>query len=203
MVDYFALFNEPRRPWLDSEWLKQKFIAQSSAAHPDRVHGETAAVKLQAQHRYTELNAAYLCLREPRDRLRHLLELETGRKPVDLQEMPAELADLFMKIAGVYRGADAFLTKHASITSPLLRAQSFSEIQSWTERLTGLQQIIAEGRDKLLAKLQSLDGIWQEHAANATARTTLLPELETICRGLGFFSRWHGQIQERLFRLML
>lgn len=203
MVDYFALFAEPRRPWLDADWLKQKFIAQSSAVHPDRVHGAEESARLQAQQRYTELNAAYLCLREPRDRLRHLLELETGRKPADLQEMPPTLADLFMELGAVYRGVDGFLAEYSTITSPLLRAQSFSEIQSWTERLTALQQIITAQQDKLLARLRTLDATWQDYSSNPAARTALMPELETICRGLGFFSRWHGQIQERLLRLML
>jgi hypothetical protein len=37
MQDAFALLNEPRRPWLEAEALKQKFLALSSAVHPDRV----------------------------------------------------------------------------------------------------------------------------------------------------------------------
>ena len=69
MTDYFALFDEPRRPWLDTDSLKAKFLALSAQAHPDRVHGAAETDKLAANHRYTELNAAYNCLREPRDRL--------------------------------------------------------------------------------------------------------------------------------------
>jgi len=36
MTDYFALLDEPRRPWLDVSSLKQKFLARSSEVHPDR-----------------------------------------------------------------------------------------------------------------------------------------------------------------------
>lgn len=200
MTDYFALLDEPRRPWLDADSLKQKFLARSAEVHPDRVHGAQAGIKAAAQQRYAELNAAYLCLREPRDRLRHLLELELGRKPGELQEMPPELADLFMQIAPVLRAADGFLASYAAITSPLLRAQRLGEVQQFTERLTGVQQSLKRRQDELLARLEGLDQVW---VVTPGHRTELFPELESICRRMGFFSRWHGQVQERLLRLML
>ena len=45
MPDYFALLNEPRRPWLDADLLKQKFLALASDLHPDRVHNASEAEK--------------------------------------------------------------------------------------------------------------------------------------------------------------
>ena len=47
MADYFALLDEPRRPWLDPEELKAKFHALTATVHPDRVqqkHMRAAAV---------------------------------------------------------------------------------------------------------------------------------------------------------------
>ena len=202
MPDFFALLDEPRRPWLDADSLKQKFLARSSEVHPDRVHGANESEKRKANQRYTDLNGAYVCLREPRDRLRHLLELELGRKPEDLQEMPAELASLFMEIAAVCREADGFLANQSNITSPLLRAQSFPEVQHWIERLTGLKATLAGHHETMLSGLRKLDAAWCERASDAPARSTLLPELERICRRIGFLSRWNGQVQERLVRLM-
>ena len=201
--DYFALLDEPRRPWLDTGSLKQKFLARSSEVHPDRVHGASEADKRAANQRYTDLNAAYACLREPRNRLRHLLELELGRKPADLQELPAELASLLIEIAAVCREADGFLAKQSNITSLLLRAQSFPEAQNWTERLTALQASVAGHYEPLLSGLRTLDAAWGERASEARDQSALLPELERICRRIGFLTRWNGQIQERLARLML
>jgi DnaJ-domain-containing protein 1 len=202
MTDHFALLDQPRRPWLDSESLKQKFLARSAEVHPDRVHGADDATRARAQERYTGLNAAYLCLREPRDRLRHLLELELGRKPSDLQEMPAGLADFFMQLAAAFQETDAFLARYAKVKSPLLRAQGFSEAQSYSERLTYLQQAIQARFDQLLAEVRDLDRLWVEPPADPVQRAAVLTELGRICRGLGFFSRWIGQIQERLFLLI-
>src|ERR1035437_2300673 len=98
MSDYFALLNEPRRPWLDSNLLKQKFLALASDAHPDRVHNASESEKTEVTQRYTQLNAAFNCLAEPKLRLLHLLELELGAKPKDIKTIPAALADLFAEV---------------------------------------------------------------------------------------------------------
>ena len=129
MTDYFALLDEPRHPWLDTEKLKQKFLALSADAHPDRVHGEMAQEKKSANERYTQLNAAYQCLSNPRDRVRHLLELESGRKPDDLDRVPDELMDSFMSVAEILREADHFLGEKEKTVSPMLQVQLFERAQ--------------------------------------------------------------------------
>ena len=88
MTDNFLLLDEPRRPWLDADALKRKFLARSAEVHPDRTHNAAESEKLAANQRYTALNAAYNCLREPKDRVRNLLELELGQKPSDLTSVP-------------------------------------------------------------------------------------------------------------------
>src|SRR5438270_2323042 len=98
MTDYFALLDEPRRPWVEPNGLKNKFLQLSTELHPDRVHEADAAAKQAAQGRYAELNAAYSCLREPKDCVRHFLELETGSKVVDVQEIPPGIIESFLSI---------------------------------------------------------------------------------------------------------
>src|SRR3954469_22469544 len=98
VVDYFKLLNEPRRPWVDPDLLKNKFLAISAELHPDRVHGATAAEKERVQGRYSEVNTAYQTLRDPKLRLAHLLELESGAKPGAIQNAPEDLMDLFMQV---------------------------------------------------------------------------------------------------------
>src|ERR1700722_18685361 len=91
MTDHFALLDEPRRPWIDPELLKEKFLALSSQVHPDRIHQSSAAERKDAGEHYACLNQAYNCLREPKEQLRHLLQLELGKKPNDIQNIPQEL----------------------------------------------------------------------------------------------------------------
>src|SRR5688572_2737628 len=43
MTDYFALFDEPRRLWLDPERLKTRFLALSAELHPDKIQTITPA----------------------------------------------------------------------------------------------------------------------------------------------------------------
>jgi curved DNA-binding protein CbpA len=197
MTDYFALLGQPRRPWLDGESLKQQFHLLSAGTHPDRVHGGTELEREEANQRSAELNAAHGCLREPRDRLRHLLELELGHKPSDLQEIPGSLATLFMEIANVCREVDGFVARQAAVTSPLLRVRGIEDAHAWIDRLRTLQSRIAGLQEELFIQLRDVDAKWND----LDSRKHMLQELERICRWLGFFGRWLQQIQERVNRL--
>src|SRR5208282_2179133 len=99
-------------------------------------------------------------LAEPKSRLRHLLELELGAKPKDVQQVPAALADLFAEVATTCRNADTFLAEKGKTTSPLLQVQLFERAQEWTERLNSLQRKLNERREKLTNELKSLDEQW-------------------------------------------
>jgi DnaJ-domain-containing protein 1 len=200
MTDYFALLKEQRRPWIDPELLKKKFLALSAEVHPDRVHGAGESVKRAAQERYAEMNAAYNCLREPKERLTHLLELETGAKPAQVQNVPSDLMNAFMEITNLCRGADAFLTEKNGTTSPLLRLQLFERGQEWTEKLMAMQGKINLWREDLMARLKEIDGEWERKAAE---RKGLLVLLEKNCQLLGYLGRWSAQIQERIVQLSL
>src|ERR1051325_10997117 len=161
MTDAFALLNEPRRPWLDAEALKQKFLPLSSAVHPDRTHNAPEAEKQKTNERYAELNAAYNTLREPRDRLLHLLELERGAKPGDIQRIPPGTMDLFVEVGQLCRDVDAFLPERAKVTSPLLKVQQFERGMEWTDKLQALQQRINAKRDELPAELKQMNAAWE------------------------------------------
>ena len=201
MTDCFALLNEPRRPWLDVDSLKQKFFTLSSNAHPDRIHSASESEKSTAAKQFAELNAAYNCLLEPKLRLLHLLELELGAKPKDIQQIPAGLADLFAEIAAVCHKADDFLAEKNKITSPLLQVQLFERAQEWIEQLNLLQRKLNALREKLTDELKLLDAEWI--ANNLQTRGDLLKKLEELYRLFGYFNRWNNQIQERVVQLTL
>jgi DnaJ-domain-containing protein 1 len=204
MTDYFALVKEQRRPWIDPDLLKQKFLALSAEVHPDRVHGAEEAEKRAAQERYAELNTAYNCLREPKERLAHLLELEAGATPKQVQNVPSDLMDAFMEITNVCRGADAFVAEKNATTSPLLKLQLFEGGEEWTEKLMALQRKINSWREELMGRVKAIDGEWDKYRDSGSGeRQTILGALERYCQLLGYFGRWSAQIQERIVQLSL
>ncbi len=201
MTDYFALLDEPRRPWLDPGALKQKFLARSAAAHPDKIHCASDAEKAAAAKSFAELNSAYNCLAEPKSRLLHLLELELGAKPRDIQQIPAALADLFAEVAAACRSADGFLAEKARATSPLLQVQFFERGLAWMDQLNALQTELNRRREQMTGELKALDEKWA--GADAGSRPEMLPALEELYRLFSYFNRWNGQIQERVVQLSL
>jgi len=198
MTDYFALLNEPRRPWLDVETLKQKFLGLSATVHPDRVHNLSEAERDAAQERYTELNTAYNCLREPKERLQHLFQLELGVPPKNTQRIPSDLMDLSLEVGKLCREADAFLAEKAKVTSPLLQVTLFERGQEFVDKLQPLRQRVNSLNDHLNEELLQIDAAWQ---SNAAPRSGLLQRLEELHRLFSYFARWNAQIQERVVRL--
>lgn len=201
MTDFFALLNEPRRPWLDANSLKQKFLALSATAHPDKIHSASESEKNAAAKKFAELNAAYNCLAEPKSRLLHLLELESGAKPKEIQQIPNALADLFAEVAAICKNADTFLAEIRGNNSPLLRVQSFERAQDWINHLNLSQKKLCDLRGNLNNELKALDERWMK--SDAAEHKEILPKLEEIYRLFGYFNRWSSQIQERTVQLML
>jgi curved DNA-binding protein CbpA len=197
MTDYFALFDEPRRPWLEVESLKQKFLTLSAQRHPDKVSAGAGAAG--ADQAFAELNAAYRALSEPKTRLLHLLELERGARPAEIQQIPGALADIFAEVSMACRGADQFLLEKSRVTSPLLQVSFFERGQEWVEKLGTLQQKLNALHGQLMDALKTVDAEWT--GAGAVDRATVLNRVEELYRLFGYFNRWNKQIQERLVQL--
>lgn len=204
MTDFFALLGEPRRPWLDPDALKQKFLQLSTEVHPDRFHSTSEEEKQRANQRYAEVNAAHSALRETRDRLLHLLELEAGAKPKDVQRIPPGTMDLFVEVGQLCREVDTFLVERSKVTSPLLKVQMFERGMEWTDKLQALLQRIHGKRDELLAELQQMNSAWETAPAiSSPERPSKLPleRLEQIYRVFSYVARWSEQINERVVQL--
>jgi curved DNA-binding protein CbpA len=201
MTDYFALFNLARRPWLDAESLKPKFYKASAEVHPDRFHGSSETEKRVANQRYVELNAAYNCLREPKTRLQHLLELVSGAKPRDIQQIPPGTMELFMEVGQLCRAVDNFLSERASVASPVLKVKLFERAQEWIERLSAVQKKLTARREGLDTELKTLDTAWDTDPAERSTAALPLPQLEQLWRDYSYVGRWTGQLQERVVQL--
>lgn len=206
MTDAFALLSEPRRPWLDADVLKARFLPLSAEVHPDRVHSASEAEKAVANARYAELNAAYNTLREPRDRLLHLLELEAGGKPKDVQRIPPGTMDLFVEVGQTCRDTDEFLKQKSTSESPMVKLRLMQEGLDWLDRLQALQGRVNTKRDELITELRQMNAVWEAApSVGAPERVAALPleRLEQVYRAMSYVARWTEQIQERIVQLAL
>lgn len=205
-ADCFVLLQQPRRPWLDPEPLKSRFLELGGTFHPDRVHQASDADRKAANHRYAELNAAYQTLREPKDRLLHLYELESGGRPRDIQRIPPGTMDLFVAIGQACRDVDDFLARRPSVTSPLVRVQMIQTAREWVTKLGQLQGDVNSRRDALHAELREMNPVWEKadaDSATGAGRAAELPleRLELAYRALSYVARWTEQLQQRIAEL--
>ena len=206
MTDYFALLDQPRRPWLEVEPLKVRFLERSAEVHPDRLHQPTKEKLDAATQTYAELNAAYNCLREPKDRLQHLLLLEQGTKPGGIDSVPEDLMDAFLETGKLCREVDLFLAERARTTSPLLRVPMFERGMAWTDKLNEFQRKLDLQRTALDQILRAMNAAWETAPPiGDTNRAAHLPlgDLQHIYRTFSYLARWSGQLQERAVQLML
>ncbi len=93
-IDYFELFEMPRKLWIEMGSLEQKFLQLSWKLHPDNFVNATPQEQELSLKRSSELNDAYRVLRDPVARVEYLLGLEGMRKGGEhKQQAPPELLE--------------------------------------------------------------------------------------------------------------
>src|SRR6266567_3074705 len=93
-VDYFALFEMPRKLWIEMGALEQKFLQLSWKLHPDNFVNASEHERELSLRRSSELNDAYRVLRDPVARVEYLLGIEGARKEGEhKQQAPPELLE--------------------------------------------------------------------------------------------------------------
>jgi molecular chaperone HscB len=92
--DYFAIFELPRKLWIEMGALEQKFLQLSWKLHPDNFVSATEQEREISLKRSSELNDAYRTLRDPIARVEYLLAIEGTRKNGEnKQQAPPELLE--------------------------------------------------------------------------------------------------------------
>jgi curved DNA-binding protein CbpA len=177
MTDYFALFDEARRPWLDPEKLKEKYFARS----------RTAAAN-------AELNEAFRVLSDPKLRLHHFLVLEganlTAGRPV-----PPSVADLFWKTGTLLREVERWLLRNAEAGSALSRALLSSEKTKLEGQLDKLQEQLNALYETELAQLRQVDAVTDPAPPNELLK--LIERYDSI----SYLTRLQEQTREQRFRM--
>lgn len=180
MKDAFSLLGLPRRPWLEVDDVRAAFQQKAAGAHPDR-QGETGD--------FAELTQAYETLREPANRLRHLLALEFPELPLPTG-VPADLMEWFPKVgAQLQKLKDAARAK-AAATSALARVLATSGLPEAESFQTELKRV----REQRHEQVRKLDAAWPAVEPG---------ELAAIVHRLGFLDKWLAQLADAILALRL
>jgi len=92
--DYFAMFELPRKLWIEMGSLEKKFLQLSWKLHPDNYVNATPEEREISLKRSSELNDAYRTLRDPVGRVEYLLAIEGARvEGENKQQAPPELLE--------------------------------------------------------------------------------------------------------------
>ena len=185
MTDYFALLNQPRQPWLDSDELKQAFHAKSMQSHPD--------VAAATDDAFAQLNEAYQVLLDPKRRIQHLLGLEQREPPRD-RSVPADIADLFPVVAETTHAADALAQKMEAATNPLSRSLLKPQILAVQSRLADTLQRLGQLRGSADAELLRLNGAVPLAEAEWA-------QLHDLFLRFSYLTRWIAELEEKQLRL--
>jgi curved DNA-binding protein CbpA len=191
MIDYFALLEQPRAPWLDPASLKEAYHRKTLRTHPD------TAATAHTPGGFPELNEAYQILQDPKRRLHHLLELEDRAPSSAEQRVPQELHDLFPAIGALSHRASLLLEKMKTASSALSRSLLKPQILELQKETTELREKIQALSDASLAQLRTVNLQW------ATNPSGEIAALSNLYFTFAYLSRWASELEEIAFQLSL
>ena len=99
-MNFFEVFELPRRLTIDGDELQRRFYSLARRTHPDFHQAAPAGERAAVEERAALVNAAYRTLRDPIARVDYLVRLEEGRSTKEGSEArpkapPALLAEMF------------------------------------------------------------------------------------------------------------
>jgi molecular chaperone HscB len=186
-VDYFALFEMPRKLWVEMKGLEQKFLQLSWKLHPDNFVNASEQEREFSLQRSSELNDAYRTLRDPVGRVEYLLGIEGARKEGEhKQQAPPELLEEVFELnesLDELREAKASGGDLAALKSRLESAEK------------GFQQKLA-GVD---AQLQAAAGEWDAALqGEAAARKQVMAKLNDLLNRRSYIRNLVINVQKEL-----
>jgi curved DNA-binding protein CbpA len=194
MTDYFAVLQQPRRPWLDPDKLKQQYQEIALNEHPDRKPLDVSADPNTATPDFAAVNEAYRVLNNPKLRLQHLLSLETNASS-ETSTIPADLMEPFMQAAALIPHADGLLQKLRGATNALSKSLLRPEMTKVQVRTALLVKDLQKSYDLAIEQLRRLDEVWD------SKRSETIEQLRILSRRFAYLERWLEQLRERQFQL--
>jgi molecular chaperone HscB len=170
-TDYFALFEMPRKLWIEMNALEQRFLQLSWKLHPDNFVNATETERELSLKRSSELNDAYRVLRDPVARVEYLLGLENMRKEGEhKQQAPPELLEEVFEL-------------NESLDELREAKSSGSDLAALKSRLETAEKNFGEKLSEVDAQLQATASDWDlavDANADDTARKKIMSRLNEL-----------------------
>jgi curved DNA-binding protein CbpA len=187
MIDYFALLEQSRRPWLDENALREKFHSLARTAHPDQQPSASS------DSDFASLSEAFRVLNDLKLRLQHLLQLEQDTPTSDV--LPKDLEDLFPSMIAIIRTTDDLLKRMRAATNALSRSLFKSEFLTIQNRVAQSLANLSELNEQAMSELRALDESW------TTGPSPDFSQLRQLYLKISYLSRWITQLEEKKLQL--
>lgn len=97
-TDYFTALGLPRRLNIDARSMEAAFYDRSRRFHPDRYATAGSKARIVSLENTALVNKAYKTLRDPWERARYLVELESGAKAELTSQPPMNLFEDILEL---------------------------------------------------------------------------------------------------------
>jgi curved DNA-binding protein CbpA len=195
MIDYFALLDQPRAPWLEPDELKAAYHKKTLQAHPDAQTNRTNSDDLDAS--FASLNEAYQILQDPKRRLHHLLSLQNCAPSSANQTVPRDLHDLFPRVGALTERSHVLLEEIQATSNALSRSLLKPRVLEMQQETKAARETIQNLSDASLAQLQEINTAWAKNPAQQ------IEALSNLYFAFAYLTRWSAQLDEILFQLSL
>ncbi len=186
MIDYFALLDQPRAPWLDLDDLKNAYHQKTLRAHPD-----TQTSGKQTGARLADLNEAYQVWTRIQATLQHLLTLEGIPTSPDAS-VPKDLYDLFPVIGAATQRANLLSREGSGNLNKLSRSLLKSEILRVKNETNEVRKGIQKLLDAALDQMRQINTAWASNPAEQ------ISALSNLYLAFSYLTRWATQLDESI-----
>ncbi|MGC2527048.1 MAG: Fe-S protein assembly co-chaperone HscB [Candidatus Acidiferrum sp.] len=188
-ADYFALFEMPRKLWIEMNSLEQKFLQLSWKLHPDIFVNATETERELSLKRSSELNDAYRTLRDPVARVEYLLGIEHMRKEGEhKQQAPPELLEEVFEL-------------NESLDELREAKSAGSDLAALKSRLESAERNFGEKLADVNAQLQATARDWDaavDTSADQDARKRLMSRMNELLNRRSYIRNLVVNVQKEL-----
>src|SRR3989454_1179236 len=186
-IDYFALFEMPRKLWIEMNGLEQKFLQLSWKLHPDNFVNATEQERELSLKRSSELNDAYRTLRDPVSRVEYLLAIEGERKEGEKkQQAPPELLEEVFEL-------------NESLDELREARESGGDLTALRESLEAARNNFQEKLTEVDAQLQSAAREWDAAlTGDAATRKRIMARLNELLNRRSYIRNLVTNVQKEL-----